>query len=70
MSVHDRAAVRSVKRFDLSIGRYHAGCARWETIEGLTKSQVDAEIRLACETWGYPDDGDGSNGYALIFELR
>lgn len=49
MSVHDRAAARTVPRFTLTVCRYSHGCIQFAEFDGLTEREVEERKALERE---------------------
>lgn len=60
MRAHDRAAIRDIPRFSLTILRYSRGCLQTVEVDGLTERQVGERKAHERECW---------SGYELDFEV-
>jgi hypothetical protein len=51
MSIHDRAAVRAVPKYTLTVSRYLDGCSQTVEFSGLSLDEVEAEKAVQRECY-------------------
>lgn len=66
MSAHDRAAIRNVHKFTLTVSRYSNGCVQFAEFSGLTEREV--EERKLIEREMLPDCPWGTHN--VTFDIK